>query len=218
MRACAALSLGDGNELRLATRVGEDAIAHQAVVDDNVSRLEGTHSLQRHQLGIAWPSADEDHATLTRLVTGLSHQVIRACATRRFVSAKDGSAGSSTEEGLPECTARCSAGQVRSNPIAVLTRDVRQPPEAWMEVLLKIGPQARRQHRSRALGADGHRDGAPVDDGGQCERAEMWAVGHVDGHAYGARARRNVAIDRIVCRRRDDQRSSAKVLISDVAG
>ena len=58
-----AARLGDRNQLGLAARIVEHAVADEAVVQDHVGRLERAHRLQRQQFGIARAGADQQHAT-----------------------------------------------------------------------------------------------------------------------------------------------------------
>ena len=73
-----------------------------------------------------------------------------------------------------------------------------EPPEARMQVLFQHRAQARRQHRSRSVRADRHRDRTAIHDGRQRKRAQQGSVGHIDRNTECARDARYTRILRVI--------------------
>ena len=62
--AVQALGLADRDQLGLAARVIEHALADQPVVENDIGGFQRAHRLHGEQLGVAGTGADQQHAAL----------------------------------------------------------------------------------------------------------------------------------------------------------
>ena len=105
--AVQALGLADRDQLGLASRVIEHALANQPVVQNDIGGLQSADRLHGEKLGVSRTGADQQHATLRlrsfcRLRDGSADQLFGL----GLVALKRGFGGSALEHSLPEFPAR----------------------------------------------------------------------------------------------------------------
>ena len=208
--AGAAAGLADQHAPRLAPRQLQHLRAHQAVVEDDVGRLQRAQRLQRQQLGIAGAGADQgDRAAgcdgAARAIR--SQQIALASAPR-------GARSAASAKRAPQLAARAapSAG-------APLMRARRrcaaaaQAPSAGCSSASILRADGLAEHRRGAVGADADHHRRAVDDGAEAESRRARGVSTMltgtpcAPRGGGERVRSVVAIERA-----DGERRAGEVI------
>src|SRR5581483_10950059 len=101
--AVPALGFADRDQLGLAARMIEHALAHQPVVEDDIGRFQRAYRLHSEKLGVSGAGANEEHAALTMRCRGGG---LDRFADQRLglvlVALEHGLGGGALEHRLPE--------------------------------------------------------------------------------------------------------------------
>ena len=197
----------------------EHPLTDEAIVKNDVGRLQRAYGLQREQLRIAGASTHQQHAALGRTaVDGKLDRVGEQAAGLVLIAIEGGSRGRAIEHAFPEL----AAGATRRQPLGHAATKFRRKPgdriKTRVQLALEPGTQALCEHRCGAGRADGHRHFAAIDDGRQRKAAQLRPVGNIDRHAERARDGCDACVLNLVPGGRDHQGPAAQLIDAGARG
>ena len=210
--------LADVDTDGVAARVFEDGRIDQPVDDQHVRRLQVLLRLQRDEVGLAGPAADQRHAAYGRLVASAGGKLMLELAVGGFgVTVQDGLAPAPLQQRFPGAAAHDRVGDGLLHAAAQRLRALRDLPEGGRQPALDLGLDLPRQDGRGALRADGDDDRVAIDDRRHDEVALRGPVDDVGRQAAGTTGTGYASVEVRIIRGSEDQRRPVEVAFAEGA-